>query len=209
MSRAKEMVVLGASGFAAEVIEAAELAGWVVTGLYDDDPATHERVVMGRKCIGPISDFERDGQAAYIFAIGHNAVRQKLGSRLDTAGRKAVAVIHPGASVSRTAEVAGGAYIAAGAFVGPHVRVGRHAIVNAGASIGHDAVLGDCSQVCPGARVSGFAVLGEGAFMGSNAVLGPSGVMGEWSKLGACSFANRSVEAHALVVGIPAKRINL
>ena len=209
MSVTKEMVVLGAGGFAAEVIEAAELAGWVVTRLYDDDATARDRVVMGRKCVGPISDFERSAKAAYIFAIGHNEVRQRLASRLAAAGHEAVAVVHPGTAVSRTAVISAGAYVAAGAFVGPQVRVGRHAIVNAGASIGHDAVLGDWTQVCPGARVSGFAVLGEGAFMGSNAVLGPHGVMGEWSKLGAASFANRSVEARSLVVGVPAKKINL
>lgn len=209
MSAAKEMVVLGAGGFAAEVIEAAELAGWIVTRLYDDDATARDRIVMGKKTVGTISEFESSEKAAYIFAIGRNDVRQRLESLLAKAGHEAVAVVHPGAAVSRTAVVSAGAYVAAGAFVGPQVRVGRHAIVNAGASVGHDVVLGDWSQVCPGARVSGFAVLGVGAFMGSNAVLGPHGVMGEWSKLGAGSFANRSVEAHALFVGVPAKKINL
>lgn len=207
MKGGKKIVVLGAGGFSAEVLEAAELAGWTVTALYDDDAAAKGRLVMGRPCLGPISDFERGAKGAYIMAIGNNEVRQRLDARLTNAGHEAIAVIDPRSAVSRTAVIGPGAYIGAGAFVGPQARIGRHAIVNVGASIGHDVVLGDWTQVCPGARVSGFAVLGEGAFMGSNAVLGPHGVMGEWSKLGAASFANRAVAARTLAVGVPARPI--
>lgn len=207
MKTDKTLVVLGAGGFSAEVVEAAELAGWTVTALYDDDAAAKRRVVMGKPCLGTISDFEQGAKGAYIMAIGTNEVRQRLATRLAAAGYEAIAVIDPRSAVSRSAVVSPGAYIAAGAFVGPQVKVGQHAIVNVGVSIGHDAILGDYSQVCPGARVSGYGVLGEGAFMGSNAVLGPGGVMGEWSKLGAASFANRTVAARTLAVGVPARTI--
>ncbi len=207
MKTDKTVVVLGAGGFSAEVVEAAELAGWVVTALYDDDETAKGRLVMGRTCLGPISDFERGAKSAYIMAIGTNEVRQRFAARLGAAGHEAIVVIDPRSAVSRSAVINPGAYIGAGAFVGPQAKVGWHAIVNVGVSIGHDAMLGDYSQVCPGARVSGFGVLGEGAFMGSNAVLGPHGVMGDWSKLGAASFANRTVAARTLAVGVPARTI--
>lgn len=207
MKTDRTLAVIGAGGFSAEVVEAAELAGWVVTALYDDDETAKGRAVMGRPCLGPISDFERGTKSAYIMAIGSNEVRQRVAARLATAGHEAIAVIDPRSAVSRSAAVSAGAYVAAGAFVGPQVKVGQHAIVNVGVSLGHDAILGDYSQVCPGARVSGYGVLGEGAFMGSNAVLGPGGIMGEWSKLGAASFANRTVAARALAVGVPARTI--
>ena len=208
MNSPKYVAVLGAGGFAAEVIEAAELAGWTVSGLYDEDVTAQGRVVMGNTCSGKISDFENGPQAAYIFAIGNNEGRQRLTLSLAKRGHKAIILIHPEASVSRTALLGPGSYIAAGAFVGPQVKVGKHVIVNVGATIGHDAVLGDWTQICPGARVSGFAVLREGAFMGSNSVVGPHGVMEEWSKLGASSFAYRLVKARSLAVGVPARIVS-
>ncbi|MBI5425337.1 MAG: NeuD/PglB/VioB family sugar acetyltransferase [Opitutae bacterium] len=207
MKTDKSLVVIGAGGFSAEVVDAAELAGWTVTALYDDDESARGRVVMGRPCLGPISHFELGAQGTYIMAIGANDVRLRIAARLGAAGHRAVAVIDPRSAVSRSAEIGAGAYIAAGAFVGPQVQVGQHVIVNVGVSVGHDAVIGDFSQLCPGARVSGFAVLGEGAFMGSNAVLGPRGNMGEWSLLGAASFANRAVAARVLAVGVPARSV--
>ena len=207
MNSPKYVAVLGASGFAAEVIEAAELSGWTVSGLYDDDVSAQGRVVMGNTCLGKISDFENGPQAAYIFAIGNNEVRKRLTPGLAKRGHKAIILIHPGASVSRTALLSLGVYVGAGAFVGPQAKVGQHAIVNVGASVGHDAILGDWTQICPGSRVSGFAVLKEGAFMGSNAVLGPRVVMEEWSRLGAASFASRTVAARSLAVGVPARTV--
>lgn len=207
MRTEKSLAVIGAGGFSAEVVEAAELAGWNVTGLYDDDEAAKGRMVLGRPCLGPISDFELGATGVYVMAIGTNEVRQRIAARLAVAGHIAVAVVDPRSAVSRTAAISAGAYVGAGAFVGPQVKIGQHVIVNVGGAVGHDASIGDFSQLCPGARVSGFGVLGEGAFMGSNAVLGPHGVMGEWSKLGAASFASRTVAARTLAVGVPARTI--
>lgn len=200
-----EIVVLGAGGFAAEVIEAAEQARLVVTKLYDDDPAALGRSVMGNPCVGSVAEFIQQAPAAYVFAIGNNQVRQKLSDRLDAAGHVPVSVIHPSAAVSRTAVVDAGAYVGAGAFVGPQVRVGRHAIVNVHVSIGHDAVIGDWAQLCPGVRVSGFVRIGAGVFLGSNAVIAPGLVMGDWAKLGASSFAVRNIPEGKLAVGVPAR----
>ncbi len=205
MKSHKYLAVLGAGGFAAEVIEAAELAGWTVSGLYADGAASQGRTVMGVKCLGEISDFVNGPKAAYFIAIGNNEARQRLNHSLTSGGHEAIVLIHPNSSVSRTAVLSPGVYIGAGAFVGPQVKMGQHAIVNVGASIGHDAILEDWTQVCPGARVSGFAVLRTGAFMGSNAVLGPRGVMEEWSKLCAASFAPHSVKVRSLAVGVPAR----
>ena len=205
MKADKTIVVLGAGGFAAEVIEAAELSGWVVSGLYDDNPNTLGRKILGKICLGTLADYRRAAKTGFVFAIGNNEVRQKLGAELLREGHEAITLIHPSSVVSRSATIMPGAFVGATAFIGPQAKIGHHVIVNVSSSVGHDAVLGDFSQVCPGARVSGYGVLGEGAFIGSNAVLGPNGVMGEWAKLGASSFAPRLVPAHALSIGVPAR----
>lgn len=205
MTANNELVVLGAGGFAAEVIEAAEQAGLVVTRLYDDDSAALGRIVIGKPCVGSVAEFLQQAPATYVFAIGNNQARQKLSARLDAAGHVPISVIHPSASVSRTAVVEAGAYVGAGAFVGPKVRLGRHCIVNWHVSVGNDAQIGDWAQLCPGVRVSGFVRIGPGVFVGSNAVVAPGVSIGEWAKLGASSFAVRDVAAGKLAVGVPAR----
>ena len=205
MNTMREISIIGAGGFAAEVLEAAELSGWVVRDLYDDDTEAHGREVMGKKCVGDIDKFIAQPPSHYIFAIGNNKVRHALAQRLDAAGHQAGRVIHPSADVSRTAVIHEGAYVGATSFVGPQVSVGQHAIVNVASSIGHDAVIGDFAQICPGVRISGFGQLGVGAFVGSNAVVAPGVTLGEWSKLGASSFACRDVPASKLAIGVPAR----
>lgn len=207
MKSDNEIVVLGAGGFSTEIIEASELSGWHVLELYADDPEAKGRVLLGKTCLGSIDAFERLSPRAYVFAMGDNQARQRLGTRLAASGHRAIAVIHPTAIVSPTATIGGGAYIAAGVFIGPRSIVGQSAIINVGASIGHDAIVGDFAQVCPGARISGFARLGVGSFAGSNSVLGPKISLGDWAKLGAASFAARDVPAGKLAIGVPAKTV--
>jgi sugar O-acyltransferase (sialic acid O-acetyltransferase NeuD family) len=207
MKHPAALVLLGAGGLAAEIIEAAEQAGWKTIRLYDDRPAMLDSEVMGYKCLGSIDQFEREASAEYLIAIGQNEVRQKLEDRMSAAGHSPASVIHPGATVSRAAQVAPGAYIGAGAFIGPHSRIGSHAIINVGTTVGHNAVLGRWVQVCPGARVSGFAALGDGVFIGSNAVVSPGITLGDWAKLGAASFAARNIPAGTLAVGVPARLV--
>jgi acetyltransferase EpsM len=205
MSDRAKLAVLGAGGFATEVMEAATLVGWKSFELYDDDPAKKGGTFLGSRCVGSIADFEHSPRSNYILAIGNNSLRQHFGERLQAKGHTAIRLIHPSTVISPTAQIGEGSFLGPFVWVGPQVRIGRHALINMGASIGHDAVLADWVQLCPGARVSGFSNLGNGAFMGSNAVLAPSVGMEEWSQLAATSFAWRTIPARALAAGCPAR----
>lgn len=207
MSESKLIVLIGAGGVSAEIIEAAELSGWTVSQLYDDNPALLGRELLGGRCIGSINDFAQSAPARYILAIGNNDVREQVGQRLAQAGHIAQTIVHQSAVVSGCAEVGRGVYIGAGAFIGPWAAIGDHAIVNVAASVGHDASIGACAQLCPGVRISGGARVGAGAFIGSNAVVAPRVIMGDWARLGAASFAARAVPAGKLAVGVPARLV--
>jgi acetyltransferase EpsM len=205
MSERGQLVVIGAGGFSMEVMEAATLAGWQSFALYDDDAAKHGQSILGSRCLGPIAEFERSAPARFVLAIGNNALRQRLGERLEAAGHQPTSVFHPTTVISPTARIGSGTFLGPFVWVGPQVQLGRHALINAGVSIGHDAVLGSWVQLCPGTRISGFCSVGDGAFLGSNSVLGPRVVMEEWSQLAAASFAWRTIPARRLAVGSPAK----
>ena len=206
-----KLYLIGGGGFALEALEAVAEAhpSLQIAGIFDDDTRMWQENSTGAPYLGTADDFLRETppDALYIIAIGDNAIRMTLDQRFSAEGKRALTVIHPSASVSPRAEIADGVYIAAFAFVGPRAQLGRQVIVNVGASIGHNAVLEDFSQVCPGARVSGFARIKQGAFLASNSVVPPNGLVGEWGKVAANSFATRPVPGHQLVVGVPAKAV--
>lgn len=203
--------IIGGSGLAGEVIDALAVqpasSGIEIAGVFDDDTRLGTGLVHGFLYKGIMLDFiERFPEALqYVWAIGDNRVRERLARDFTNAGKQAVSVIHPLASVSCHAEIGVGCYIAAFCFVGPGAAIGAHTIVNVGASVGHNARIGDFAQLCPGVRVSGFCQIGRGAFLGSNSTLAPGKSMGDYSKLGACSFGHRDVPQRALAVGVPAQ----
>lgn len=199
------LAIVGAGGFAAEVVEAAVICGWKIHGLFDDDSKLHGTRIMDCLCLGRIDKMMSEPPFSFVLAIGSNKVRCKLAEQLSGAGHCPVSIIHPTATVSQTAKVEEGAYIGADAFIGPHVVVGSHAIVNVHTSIGHDAKIGAFSQICPGARVSGYVKIDQGGFLGSNASVAPHLRMGEWSCLSANSFLHRSIPSRVLAVGVPAR----
>lgn len=209
MSGNGKLAVLGGGGFATEIMETAIMAGWKSFEVYDDDISKHGQLVMGTPCMGSLIDFEQKSKLSYILAIGDNAVRKRVSERLETAGHRAISLLHPTAVISPTATIAHGTFVGPYVWVGPHVKIGRYALLNMGVSIGHDALLGDWVQLCPGVRISGFASVGNGAFLGSNAVLGPQIAMEEWSQLTATSFAWRTIPAGALAAGCPARIVNI
>jgi sugar O-acyltransferase (sialic acid O-acetyltransferase NeuD family) len=205
--RFERLAIIGFGGFAAEVVETAQLSGWSRITLYDDDRSKHGKVLAGFPCEGSVDDLARSTLSSFFIAIGSNSARQKIAEKLEQSGHMPATVRHPLSIVSSSARITAGAFVGAHAWVGPNVSVGRHALINSSTTIGHDTILGHWIQLCPGVRVSGFARLGDGVFVGSNAVIGPNVILGEWSRLGATSFARRDVPPGALAVGSPAQLV--
>jgi sugar O-acyltransferase (sialic acid O-acetyltransferase NeuD family) len=207
-----QIYLIGAGGFAGEVIEAFETAhpDLKLAGVFDDDTRLIEKNATGLPYLGVIEEFlvNAPPSSFYVLAIGDNEIRERLDERFSGESARALTVIHPAAVVSPQSKIEDGAYIGAFAFVGPRCSIGRQALINVGASIGHDAVLGDYCQICPGARVSGYVKIGRGAFLASNSVVPPGGKIGAYAKLAANSFAARPVPDKQLALGVPARIIS-
>ena len=67
-----EISLIGAGGFAAEIIEAVEAADWRVSGLFDDSPSALNREVLGHRCVGTVSEFENLSPSFFLIAVGDN-----------------------------------------------------------------------------------------------------------------------------------------
>lgn len=204
MVEPKPAVVLGASGHAKVVIATLRVSGWVVMGVYDDDPTLLGEVILGVSVIGPIQRWAAGTGERGVIAIGSNRARGAVAARLK-GGRFATAV-HPMAWVAPTARLGEGTVVFAGAIIQPDTVIGRHVIVNTGASIDHDCVIGDFVHIAPGARMAGGVTVGEGAFIGIGAVVIPGVRIGEWVTVGAGAAVIRDVPAGATVAGVPARQ---
>lgn len=116
-----------------------------------------------------------------------------------------------------------GAYVDAGVRIGANSKLQNYALVYAPASLGEGVFIGPAvvltndvypRSVAPdGSLKQGSdwdaegVVIGDGAAIGARAVVVAGVNVGRWALVGAGAVVTRDVPDHALVVGVPAKRV--
>jgi sugar O-acyltransferase (sialic acid O-acetyltransferase NeuD family) len=201
------ILMFGAGGHAAVVLDAFLLAGGDASGLFlcDDDMAKHGLALMGRT-IGPLPGGRIEGRGFHV-AIGANAAREAAFQCLLAAGAVPHSIIHPRAVVSPHASVADGAFIAALALLAPFCSVGEGVIINHAAIVDHDCMIAPFSHVGPGASLAGGVRVGHGVLIGAGARILPGVDIGDRARIGAGAVVRSNVEAGALHVGVPARKV--
>ncbi|WP_203568557.1 NeuD/PglB/VioB family sugar acetyltransferase [Aestuariimicrobium ganziense] len=211
----ERVVVIGASGFGRECLDALEAmmaAGerLEVLGVVDDSPsAVNLRRLAERDIpyLGTRADWLESGtdRASYVVGIGNPAVRRQLVDELDAAGLRPFTAVHPSATFGARTTLAEGVVVCAGAAISTNVRLGRHVHVNPNVTIGHDAELGDFVSVNPAAVISGEVVVGEGTLVGAAATVLQNLTVGERVVVGAGAVVTRNVPPVVVVKGVPGR----
>lgn len=116
--------------------------------------------------------------------------------------------------ISRYARVASGTPIGLNgqiyenAILQPHVRVGANVILRAGANIGHHSTVGDHSFIASGVVTGGNVSIGQRCFIGLGAIIRDGIRLGDRSFIGAGAVVTSDIEADAVYVGNPARRLS-
>jgi sugar O-acyltransferase (sialic acid O-acetyltransferase NeuD family) len=210
----KPVVIIGAGGFAREVLDVIDAAnqgepqyevlGYVVDPQYGS-PGTmvNEKPILGG--LDWLSKRARDIFA--ICGVGPSHHRYQLARRAEGLGCRFFSVVHPRAVLTRWIQLGRGVVITAGCVLTNQIRIGNHVQVNLACTIGHDAILEDFVTLAPGVHISGNATLRQGAFIGTGANLIEKLEIGAWSIVGAGSVVVQDVPANTTAVGVPAKVI--
>ncbi len=163
MHNDKNIIILGAGGHAPVVIEIARACGFVVSAIYDDNPASVGKSVAGVAVAGRIADLPDSLTGNAFIAIGNNAVRRSLCERF--ADLTWPVLVHPQACVSALARLDAGAIVCAGAVLQPNAVIGRQVIVNIGACVDHDSRVGDFCHIGAMAYVPVNSEIGAGSHL--------------------------------------------
>jgi sugar O-acyltransferase (sialic acid O-acetyltransferase NeuD family) len=147
----------------------------------------------------------------FVVALGDPSLRRKATKNCLMAGLFPTTLVHPRVEMSSFAEIGAGSVICAGSIITTNVVLGNHVHVNVGCTISHDVRIGDFATLSPGVHVSGNVEIGAGAFIGTgaNIINGKSGqplLIGEGAVVAAGACVTKTVEAGALVAGVPAMR---
>ncbi|HET7690232.1 MAG TPA: acetyltransferase [Nocardioidaceae bacterium] len=215
MTRSVPLVVVGAGGFAREVLDVldainASTSGtelFEVVGLAADPPPTDSRLdAYDVPYIGGIDRLAgMPTGVGFVIAIGNGDARRRIDESLEGQGRPSPVLIHPTATRGREVHLGPGTIVCSHVSLTNHISIGRHVHLNLNSTIGHDSTLDDYVTVSPLVAISGNVQIGSGAMIGTGASINQQITIGPGSTIGAGAAVIRDVEPTTTVVGIPAR----
>jgi sugar O-acyltransferase (sialic acid O-acetyltransferase NeuD family) len=140
-----------------------------------------------------------------VVAVGANEHRCRLAREATERGFERATVIHPMASVSRTAKIGVGSVVLAGAVVAPRAVLGEDVIVNHGATVDHDCVLESGVHLSPGVHLGGHVRVGEEAWLGAGAAVRDRVCIGSRAIVGVGAAVVNDLPPGVVAYGVPAK----
>lgn len=209
------MLIIGAKGFAKEVLEVCHQNNQLGDLCFYDD--VNEDVVgllyNQFRIIKSLHEAEKHFKnvgSSFILGIGGPAFREMIYQKFYSIGGNLKSTISNTAVIgSYNNIISEGCNIMQLACLTNDIFLGKGVIINQLSSIGHDVQIGDFAEVCPNVSISGNCMIGEKTFIGTSATILPKVTIGKNVIVGAGSVVNKDVPDNATVVGIPAKIIKI
>ncbi|CAK7019402.1 MAG: Putative acetyltransferase EpsM [Fusobacterium varium] len=207
----KDVVIIGAGGFAREVAWLIEEINkkneqWNILGFIDDNSENVGKSLNGYKIIGNTDYLNEMNKNIYaVIAIGNGKTRKKIVEKLKK--RKFGILIHPNVSISDTISIGEGSIICSGNILTVNISIGKHVIINLDCTIGHDAVIKNFSTFLPGTNLSGETIVEECSTLGTGSTVIQGIKIGKNVMVGAGAVVIRDIIDDSTAVGNPARTI--
>lgn len=199
-------VLIGYSGHAYVVIDAAEKAGKRVGAYTDKEEVDYNPFALEYLGFEGHKSFKGwDEGHEFILGIGDNKARERVFENIVQKQEIVCSIIHPAAHVASQVSIDIGCFIAAGAVVNSFAKIGSATIINTGAIVEHECLIGNSSHIAPGAVLAGNVKVGKRSFIGANAVVKQGVEIGNDVIVGAGSVVLKNVKSNTQVVGNPGR----
>ena len=209
------MVVIGAKGFAKEILEILFRNGIdEELYFYDDITADKKQLLFGKyKILNSESEikqvFENVGPS-FVLGVGNPKLRYSLYKKFCALGGELISTISDNAVIGNfDVKIGSGSNILSGVQISNDVVIGMGVILYYNSIITHDVKIGDFAEISPGAILLGRCSIGRFTHVGAGAVIFPDVKIGENVTIGAGAVLRNNVPSDCIAVGIPAKVIKL
>ena len=205
------MLIVGAKGFAKEVLEVMHENNHLQNLVFYDDVNLDApdllfdtfRVLKNTK---QASHYFKTVDNRFTIGIGNPLLRKKMYDRCTALGGELSTIVSPRATVGSYDVVIGtGSVVLPQAILSNSVSIGMGCIVYYSSIITHDCVIGDFVEISPNAILLGRSSVGSYSRIGANATVLPDIKIGQNVIVGAGAIVTKDVPDDCVVVGNPAR----
>ena len=204
------MLIVGAKGFAKEVLEVLYQLNDIENVVFYDDISEdlpkqlYERFDVLR-ITEDVQEYFHNVDNRFTIGIGGLVLRKKMFDKFTALGGEFTSTISPKANIGHFGnEIENGSNIMTGIVITNDIHLGKGVLLNLNCTIGHDSNIGDFVEMSPGVHVSGNCNIGSYSNIGTNATILPKITIGENVIVGAGSVVTKDVPSNCLVAGVPA-----
>ncbi|ANF50406.1 hexapeptide transferase [Chryseobacterium glaciei] len=208
------MLIIGAKGFAKEVLEICHKNDDVKNLVFYDDindniiGLLYEKFPI-LKNIAEAKKYFKTIDNRFTIGIGNPTLRKALTERFLNIGGKLTSTISSKADIgSYGIQIGPGANILDGVKISNDVNIGEGCIVYYNSIITHDVVIGNFTEISPDVKILGRAIIGNFCQLGAGSIILPDIKIGDNVIVGAGSVVTKNLPDNCTVIGIPAKIIN-
>lgn len=205
------MLIIGAKGFAKEILEILHQNRDTEKLCFYDDVNTdmpdllYERFLV-LKNEEEAKNYFKNIDSRFTLGIGNPKLRYKLAEKFESLGGKLISTVSKHAEIgSFGVEIEDGCNILGGVRISNDAEIGRGTIVYYNSIITHDVQIGNFVEISPGATLLGRCKIGDFCHIASGAIIFPDVEIGENSVIGAGSVVRSNVPKNVMVAGIPAE----
>lgn len=210
----KDLVIIGASGFAREVAWLVERINeenptWNILGFVDANVELHNTAINGYPVLGGDEVLEAYSDKYVVCAIAAPCIRKRIIRYIkeQIPDMKFATLIDPSVVMSKWTSIGEGSIVCAHAILSVNVRIGSHVIIDWNSTIGHDAVIGDYMTIYPSASISGCTTIDCCTEFGTGSQIIQGKKAGEYAVVGAGAVVVRDIPPACTAVGVPARPI--
>ncbi|MBP7174322.1 MAG: acetyltransferase [Cloacibacterium sp.] len=204
------MLIIGAKGFAKEVLEIFHQKNETENlCFYDDvnsdvpDKLFNQFTIL--KSLEQAESHFKTVSNNFVIGIGNPQLRKMIYEKFSSIGGRAITTISNFSEIgSFDNKIEEGVIITSGVIITNSVSIGKCTLINLSSTIGHDTIIEDFVEICPNVSISGNCTIGEGTFIGTGATVLPKIKIGKNVVVAAGSVVTKDIPSNSLVAGVPA-----
>ena len=204
------MIIIGAKGFAKEVLEILYQMNYGDRIMFFDDVSEGlPKILFNKFMILRNLDevkviFNNDNR--FTIGIGKPSLRYQLSKKFEEIDGNIVSTISPFAHIGHFNNmIDSGVNIMTGTVITNEIQIGKGVLINLNCTIGHDSVIERFCELSPGVHISGHSYIEEFTTIGTGAVILPGIRIGRNSIIGAGAVVNKDIPPDSIAIGMPAK----